>query len=319
LKNKVAIGVLAYNEELHIREVVTQLSSLDAKIFVIDDKSNDDTLKILKDLENDFDLQIIENEKNYGAGSSTLKLLEEVKAKGFKYLLKVDGDNQFKVSDVRRMLELLSSENYDFVKSNRFWEGGLEGKIPNNRYIGNLLATMLLQFISGTNKLFDPLNGLFGVDVKFLDIVNKKLYPKRYGYPFYFSTLSAVSFFNIFQINNTVTYGNQKSDLSSFKMLFTLIRLTKHFLTLKIKNKILVGKYQRSAFLDSVFIFCSVLTFITFLRFLLIFTEIQFLNSSFVGSWALILLVISIFTIFVFVESFKEEKAIRSQYIQNEE
>tara|TARA_B100000965_G_scaffold396562_1_gene411675 strand:+ start:2585 stop:3544 length:960 start_codon:yes stop_codon:yes gene_type:complete len=319
LKNKVAIGVLAYNEELHIREVVTQLSSLDAKIFVIDDKSNDDTLKILKDLENDFNLQIIENEKNYGAGSSTLKLLEEVKAKGFKYLLKVDGDNQFKVSDVRRMLELLSSENYDFVKSNRFWEGGLEGKIPNNRYIGNLLATMLLQFISGTNKLFDPLNGLFGVDVKFLDIVNKKLYPKRYGYPFYFSTLSAVSFFNIFQINNTVTYGNQKSDLSSFKMLFTLIRLTKHFLTLKIKNKILVGKYQRSAFLDSVFIFCSVLTFITFLRFLLIFTEIQFLNSSFVGSWALILLVISIFTIFVFVESFKEEKAIRSQYIQNEE
>ncbi len=319
MKNKVAIGVLAYNEELHIREVVTQLSSLDAKIFVIDDKSNDDTLKILKDLENDFDLQIIENEKNYGAGSSTLKLLEEVKAKGFKYLLKVDGDNQFKVSDVRRMLELLSSENYDFVKSNRFWEGGLEGKIPNNRYIGNLLATMLLQFISGTNKLFDPLNGLFGVDVKFLDIVNKKLYPKRYGYPFYFSTLSAVSFFNIFQINNTVTYGNQKSDLSSFKMLFTLIRLTKHFLTLKIKNKILVGKYQRSAFLDSVFIFCSVLTFITFLRFLLIFTEIQFLNSSFVGSWALILLVISIFTIFVFVESFKEEKAIRSQYIQNEE
>ncbi len=319
MKNKVAIGVLAYNEELHIREVVTQLSSLDAKIFVIDDKSNDDTLKILKDLENDFNLQIIENEKNYGAGSSTLKLLEEVKAKGFKYLLKVDGDNQFKVSDVRRMLELLSSENYDFVKSNRFWEGGLEGKIPNNRYIGNLLATMLLQFISGTNKLFDPLNGLFGVDVKFLDIVNKKLYPKRYGYPFYFSTLSAVSFFNIFQINNTVTYGNQKSDLSSFKMLFTLIRLTKHFLTLKIKNKILVGKYQRSAFLDSVFIFCSVLTFITFLRFLLIFTEIQFLNSSFVGSWALILLVISIFTIFVFVESFKEEKAIRSQYIQNEE
>ena len=319
MKNKVAIGVLAYNEELHIREVVTQLSSLDAKIFVIDDKSSDDTLKILKELKNDFNLQIIENEKNYGAGSSTLKLLEEVKAKGFKYLLKVDGDNQFKVSDVRRMLELLSSENYDFVKSNRFWEGGLEGKIPNNRYIGNLLATMLLQFISGTNKLFDPLNGLFGVDVKFLDIVNKKLYPKRYGYPFYFSTLSAVSFFNIFQINNTVTYGNQKSDLSSFKMLFTLIRLTKHFLTLKIKNKILVGKYQRSAFLDSVFIFCSVLTFITFLRFLLIFTEIQFLNSSFVGSWALILLVISIFTIFVFVESFKEEKAIRSQYIQNEE
>tara|TARA_B000000565_G_scaffold232416_1_gene191728 strand:- start:1327 stop:2286 length:960 start_codon:yes stop_codon:yes gene_type:complete len=319
LNNNTAIGVLAYNEELHIRKVISELSSLNVQIFVIDDKSNDDTLKILNELKDEFNLIVIENEKNKGAGSSTLTLIEHAKAKGFKYLLKVDGDYQFKVSDVSKMLDLLSTEKYDFIKSNRFWEGGLEGKIPNKRYFGNLLATMLLQFISGTNKLYDPLNGLFGVDVKILEIINKKLYPKRYGYPFYFSTLSAVSFFNIFQINNTVSYGNQKSDLSSFKMLFTLIRLTKHFLSLKIKNKILVGKYQRSAFLDSLFILFSVLSFITLLRFILIFTEIQILNSSFIGSWALILLVISIFTIFVFVESFKEEKAIRSQYIQNEE
>ena len=319
MNNNTAIGVLAYNEELHIRKVISELSSLNVQIFVIDDKSNDDTLKILNELKDEFNLIVIENEKNKGAGSSTLTLIEHAKVKGFKYLLKVDGDNQFKVSDVSKMLDLLSTEKYDFIKSNRFWEGGLEGKIPNKRYFGNLLATMLLQFISGTNKLYDPLNGLFGVDVKILEIINKKLYPKRYGYPFYFSTLSAVSFFNIFQINNTVSYGNQKSDLSSFKMLFTLIRLTKHFLSLKIKNKILVGKYQRSAFLDSLFILFSVLSFITLLRFILIFTEIQILNSSFIGSWALILLVISIFTIFVFVESFKEEKAIRSQYIQNEE
>ena len=145
MNNNVAIGVLAYNEELHIKEVISELSSLNTKIFVIDDKSNDNTLKILKEIKDEFNLHIIENKKNKGAGSSTLKILEEAKANGFKYLLKVDGDNQFKVSDVSKMLELLSTEKYDFVKSNRFWEGGLEGKIPSNRYIGNLLATMLLQ------------------------------------------------------------------------------------------------------------------------------------------------------------------------------
>ena len=130
MSNNTAIGVLAYNEELHIRKVISELSSLNVQIFVIDEKSNDDTLKMLNELKDEFNLIVIENEKNKGAGSSTLTLIEHAKAKGFKYLLKVDGDNQFKVSDVSKMLDLLSTEKYDFIKSNRFWEGGLEGKIP---------------------------------------------------------------------------------------------------------------------------------------------------------------------------------------------
>ena len=76
---------------------------------------------------------------------------------------------------------------------------GIEGKIPRRRYFGNLFATIMLQFISGTNKLYDPLNGLFGINVKVLNFINKKVYPKRYGYPFYFSGLSAISFFKVFK------------------------------------------------------------------------------------------------------------------------
>ena len=64
MKNNTVIGVLAYNEELHIREVISELSSLNVQIFVIDDKSNDDTLKILNELKDEFNLIVIENEKN---------------------------------------------------------------------------------------------------------------------------------------------------------------------------------------------------------------------------------------------------------------
>ena len=56
MNNNVAIGVLAYNEELHIKEVISELSSLNTKIFVIDDKSNDNTLKILKEIKDEFNL-----------------------------------------------------------------------------------------------------------------------------------------------------------------------------------------------------------------------------------------------------------------------
>ena len=316
---KIAIGILAYNEESHIESVINEILTLKKDVYVLNDSSTDETMNILERMNISKKFTIINNLKNEGAGNSTLKLIETIKNDGFEFVIKVDGDNQFKLEDVNKIIKLHEDNDYDFIKSNRFWEKGIEGKIPRSRYFGNLFATIMLQFISGTNKLFDPLNGLFGINVKVLNYINKKVYPKRYGYPFYFSGLSAISFFKVFQINNVVTYGSEKSNLSSIRMFFTLIRLTIHFLILKIKNKMLIGKYKRSAFLDSVFLFFLILNFIIFLRFVLIFTSIQIFNSSFIGSWALILLLISFFTVFLFIESFKEEKAIRSDYINNEE
>ncbi len=316
---KIAIGILAYNEESHIENVLNEILTLKKDVYVLNDSSTDKTMKILEKMNISKNFTIINNLKNEGAGNSTLKLIETIKNDGFDFVIKVDGDNQFKLEDINKIIKLHEDNDYDFIKSNRFWERGIEGKIPRRRYFGNLFATIMLQFVSGTNKLYDPLNGLFGINVKVLNFINKKVYPKRYGYPFYFSGLSAISFFKVFQINNVVSYGSEKSNLSSIRMFFTLIRLTFHFLILKIKNKMLIGKYQRSAFLDSVFLFFLILNFIIFLRFVLIFTSIQIFNSSFVGSWALILLLISFFTIFLFIESFKEEKSIRSEYINNEE
>ncbi len=316
---KVAIGILAFNEEDHIKKVVTELTKFKIKIYVLNDGSKDKTNEIIEELGKDKDLTILNNNKNLGAGLSTLTLLKKAKIDGFQYLLKVDGDDQFEIKDIKKILNLIDEKNFDFIKSNRFWDGGIKGKIPNKRYIGNLFATVLLQLIAGTNKLYDPLNGLFAINVNILEKINKRFYPKRYGYPFYFSALSAISFFRVYQINNVVSYGKESSNLSSVRMLFTLSKLTFHFLFLKIRNKVTIGKYQRSAFLDIVFLFCLFLTILTFIRFILIFTPLTFFNTSFTGSWALILLILSIFTIFVFIESFKEEKSIRKNYIESDE
>ena len=316
---KIAIGVLAYNEEKHIGDVLSELEKLGVPIFVVNDSSTDRTREILDEFYSRKVIEVINNKKNKGAGHSTLQLLKKTKSENFKYLLKVDGDNQFKVSDIKRVINLLETEKFDFIKSNRFWSKGIEGNIPNKRYLGNLFATMLIQFISGSNKIYDPLNGLFAIDVKVLDIINPKVFPKRYGYPFYFSALSAISFYKIYQINNIVSYAGQKSNLSSIKMIFTLSKLLLYFLFLKIKNKLLIGKYQRSAFLDIVSLIFLFITFILTIRFILIFTPIQIFGTSFIGSWALIVLITSIFNILLFVESFKEEKAIRKNYIQNED
>ena len=106
--------------------------------------------------------------------------------------------------------------NYDFIKSNRFWSKGIKGDIPKFVFL-KLLATLFLQISSGTNKLYDPLNGLFGTSLKIINFLDDKNYPKRYGYP-YFLTLTAVTNnFKTYQINNVVEYSNENSNLNSVK------------------------------------------------------------------------------------------------------
>ena len=60
--------------------------------------------------------------KNEGAGNSTLKLIETIKNDGFDFVIKVDGDNQFKLEDINKIIKLHEDNDYDFIKSNRFWE-----------------------------------------------------------------------------------------------------------------------------------------------------------------------------------------------------
>ena len=83
-------------------------------------------------------------------------------------LIKIDGDNQFKKEDIIKIKGLLENESFDFIKCDRFWDGGIEGTIPSIRYFGNAFASFLAKFSTGNWKVNDPLNGLFGYSRKSL-------------------------------------------------------------------------------------------------------------------------------------------------------
>ena len=50
-RDKIALGVLAYNEEAHIQNVLEGLEKFDLEIYVINDFSSDSTNKILENFE----------------------------------------------------------------------------------------------------------------------------------------------------------------------------------------------------------------------------------------------------------------------------
>jgi GT2 family glycosyltransferase len=317
MKKKIAIGVLAYDVEKYIEQVLTDLSQTKEQLYVIDDSSNDNTLEILENFQPKVPMKIIRNKKNIGAGASTRKLIEVAKSDGYDMILKVDGDGQFIIQDVIKILDIASKNNYKYIKSNRFWEGGIKGNIPKKRFFGNLLATMFLQVTTGTNKLYDPLNGLFAISTSVISDTNFKYYPKRYGYPYYFSVSAIINGYETYQINNVVIYNDQSSNLRSTIVLFTIIKLSIIYYFKKIKIKKNIGLYQRSAFLDLTFIISFILTLYLLIQ--LIYT-VYFANVVLIRSGnLLIILIFSIlFNIFIFIASFKEEKSIRNTYIYSE-
>lgn len=316
MNKDIAIGILAYNVGNYIEDIVKDISELGVTIYVINDFSKDDTLLKLKNLQKKIKFNIINNKKNLGAGKSTKLLLKKAYEDKFKFFVKVDGDGQFNTEDVSKIVELYNSKKYSFIKSNRFWDGGIVGKIPKKRFFGNLFATVLIQITTGTNKIFDPLNGLFGVSTEIVHDL-KNLYPPRYGYPFYITAIAVIKSYSTFQINNTVLYSDQESKLNPFKVLFTLLKLFLYFYIKKIKIKKNIGSYQRSAFFDILFlisIFISLYLFIHMI-FVLNLSSGSILNPR----TLLFLLILSVIvSVIFFTLSFREEKSIRNTYVDRE-
>ena len=316
MKDQIAIGVLAYNVADYVEEVLSEVQEFKLKVYVIDDSSSDGTTELLGKLKNKFDFKLKKNLKNSGAGYSTKLLIDEALNDGYKFLIKVDGDGQFEKADIKKIIDLYKKDNNNFIKSNRFWNGGIKGKIPKKRLFGNLFATILLQVVTGTNKLYDPLNGLFGVSTEIAKDLDK-YYPKRYGYPFYITAVSVMNELKTFQINNVVKYENQKSNLKPLKVLAILLRLSVLFYFKKIKIKKSIGIYQRSAFLDLSFLTSF---FITLYLIIQVIYIVNFASYSLIAPRTILIILFLnlLLNLVIFILSFKEEKAIRNVYIDCE-
>jgi len=57
LLKKIAIGILAYNEESHIENVLNEILTLKKDVYVLNDSSTDKTMKIL---ENNYTIKTFE-------------------------------------------------------------------------------------------------------------------------------------------------------------------------------------------------------------------------------------------------------------------
>ena len=321
-EKNIAIGVLSFNTEKYILKVLEDLKVLKCPIVIIDDSSKDNSLEVVKSFKKenpDIQCEIIENKSNKGAGQSCRELIKHCKDAGHKYMVKVDGDDQFDIEDIKKIILKLETENYDFIKSNRFWSGGITGDIPKIRYFGNLIATQFLHFATGSNKIYDPLNGLFGINTEIYESLNDKKYPKRYGYPFYITSQAILNDYPSLQINNRIKYSDQESNIKPLKLLFSLIRLTLFFNRKKYQLKKVNFKLHKSLFYEIVFRFFLFIELLLIVRFILgYFTTIPVFQTNIAG-WGILVVIFASLTVFIYSVSFNLENKYRKDYISIDE
>lgn len=162
MKEKVAVLIPCYNEELTIANVIQNFKKElpNAIIYVYDNNSSDDTSKIA--LENGA---VVKKEYRQGKGNVVRSMFIEIDADVY---VMVDGDDTYPAKFVHSLIEPILENKFDIVIGDRHSNGTY--KEENNRPLhnfGNNLVKNLINKIFNSN-LKDIMSGYRAFNKKFV-------------------------------------------------------------------------------------------------------------------------------------------------------
>lgn len=144
LEPRTLVAIPAYNEEETIRDVAETASAHSEEIVVIDDGSEDNTIRQAWRA----DVQIVAHTENRGYGSSLQTAFEVADSRGAENLVILDGDGQHDPSDVPDVVQTLEETDANVVIGSRF-VGDSSGNIPLYRRFGLFVINTLSNISMG--------------------------------------------------------------------------------------------------------------------------------------------------------------------------
>ena len=147
-KFNLSIVIPVFNEEQYINKLFLDIKKYfnqeDIEIIVVNDGSNDGSLKILEKLKKNsykFKYKLINLDKNFGKGYAVKQGAKESLG---KYILLQDADLELDVKDSKEIYEIISNdENIDCIFGSRY----LSGKLKKHNYFINEFIGKLNTFI----------------------------------------------------------------------------------------------------------------------------------------------------------------------------
>lgn len=219
--NKVCIVLPCYKVKNQIYSVYKKLitKKIDSLIFV-DDKCPENSVNFLKTkIKKNKKVKYIFLKKNLGVGGATLEGFRLAEKKKYDIIVKFDADDQHKIIDLDKIINILKKNDNVFCKGyrNLSLKSSLKRKMPLIRIIGANALTLISKITTKNFKLKDVTNGLFGMSLKIYKFINLKNIKKNYFFEQDLIFRVCKSNIKIIQIRSEVIYGNEKSSLNELR------------------------------------------------------------------------------------------------------
>ncbi|RLC50024.1 MAG: glycosyltransferase family 2 protein, partial [Candidatus Cloacimonadota bacterium] len=141
----VCIVVPAYNEERQIGRVLETMPEYVDKVVVVDDKSTDKTVEVVRGYARKFKdkIVLIQHRKNEGPGGAIASGYEWARDNNFDITAVMAGDAQMDPQELPLFLDVISSGEVDYAKGNRLFTGRAWEIFPKARYLGSAVLSLL--------------------------------------------------------------------------------------------------------------------------------------------------------------------------------
>ena len=266
--NIISIVIPCFNEETQIKTVVDNLPKYVDNIVIVDDKSTDNTVNIIKELKNNNEkITVILHEKNKGVGSAISSGYKWSRDNKIDVAVVMAGDNQMDPKDLPEILGPVVDGKADYSKGNRLFSGEAYKKIPTMRYFGNSLLSLFTKIASGYWHIADSQSGYTAINKKMLNVINWDKMFKSYGQPNDLLVSLNINNAIVRDIHIEPVYGvGEKSGIKIYKVIFTIgWLLIKSFLR-RMKQKYIIRDFHPLIFFYSIGIIFMVLTIVLSIR-----------------------------------------------------
>lgn len=184
LKKTIAVVVPAYNEEKLIRQTLTSIPDFVDTIIVVNDKSTDNTAKIVLEIaENDKRINFIQHKANQGVGGAIVTGYKKARDLDMDVTGVMAGDAQMDPNELIRIIEPVANGSADYTKGNRLFYGDAWNMIPHYRYLGNSFLSLMTKISSGYWHIADSQSGYTAISLIALQRIDLDKIYKRYGMP----------------------------------------------------------------------------------------------------------------------------------------
>lgn len=228
----IAIVIPYYNSSRLICEVIKKIPDYISIVYLVDDCSQEELPrdKVLKVINTSTKIVFLKTDVNSGVGGATKVGFKKALEDEIDVVIKIDSDNQMDLNYLPQMLEVIISNEAQFVKGNRFRDFKALQRMPFIRRFGNLILSFLIKMATGYWHVFDPTNGYFAINTKVLDKINFEKLSNRY---FFETSLLSELYFEsatIKDISMPAIYNDEKSSMKVWQMPFIFsLKLLKLF------------------------------------------------------------------------------------------